>query len=392
MRTDGSWSDELLRAVIPVRCLSLSPVKRQVLQCLQSHCGPEHAFEIDLLKRHTKEGPTRDEEEFMRLACCVMDANAFETAQIPKDVINNKPALSTEEERPLNGLAPSLRGLYPLAAMMNHACTPNTRHGYDEKQKMTVRAASLIPAGTEITSSYTSLLWGTAARRHHLKITKHFLCSCPRCRDPQEGGSRLAALRCLTQSCQGSMFPEEPLEENTKWQCEECGHQVTGRQASLTQAMLGRLLSIVDNRNVLQMERFLSQHQHIMPSSNQIVIEVKCDLIRSYGHAKGYWLADVTMQQLELKERLCREMLELLERLGAGECRMRGLLLYELHCTLMELRHRRRDDLVDSSVQNAGREALSCVEEAAEILAEDISAPLDIQHRLRTCREAVITA
>jgi hypothetical protein len=28
-----------------------------------------------------------------------------------------------------------------------------------------------------------------------------------------------------------------------------------------------------------------------MPSSNQIVIEVKCDLIRSYGHAKGYWWA-----------------------------------------------------------------------------------------------------
>lgn len=91
------------------------------------------------------------------------------------------------------------------------------------------------------------------------------------------------------------MFPEEPLEENTKWQCEECGHQVTGRQASLTQAMLGRLLSIVDNRNVLQMERFLSQHQHIMPSSNQIVIEVKCDLIRSYGHAKGYsWAGEYT--------------------------------------------------------------------------------------------------
>jgi len=33
---------------------------------------------------------------------------------------------------------------------------------------------------------------------------------------------------------------------------------------------------------------------------------------------------DVTTQQLELKERLCRELLELLERLGAGECRMRG--------------------------------------------------------------------
>jgi hypothetical protein len=121
----------------------------------------------------------------MRLVCCVMDATAFETAQIPKEMISKKPAISTEEERPLNGLTPSLRGLYPLAAMMNHACVPNTRHGYDERQKMTVRATVDIPAGTEITNTYTSLLWGSTARRRHLAITKHFLCFCPRCRDPQ---------------------------------------------------------------------------------------------------------------------------------------------------------------------------------------------------------------
>jgi len=44
------------------------------------------------------------------------------------------------------------------------------------------------------------------------------------------------------------------------------------------------------------------------------------------------------------------------------------------------------------ALQNSGREALSCVEKAAEILAQDISAPLDIQHRLRTCREAVVAS
>lgn len=121
----------------------------------------------------------------MRLACYVMDATAFETAQIPKEMISKKPVVSTEEERPLNGLTPSLRGLYPIAAMMNHACVPNTRHGYDERQKMTVRATVDIPAGTEITNTYTSLLWGSPARRRHLGITKHFLCSCPRCSDPQ---------------------------------------------------------------------------------------------------------------------------------------------------------------------------------------------------------------
>jgi hypothetical protein len=100
------------------------------------------------------------------------------------------------------------------------------------------------------------------------------------------------------------MFPQEPLEEDSKWQCEVCERQVTGRQASFAQATLGRLLSIVDNRNIPQMERFLSRHQHVMPSSNQIVIEVKCNLIRSYGHVKGYswtgeYMVEITLCTIE---------------------------------------------------------------------------------------------
>ena len=130
-------------------------------------------------------GPTPEEVSFMRTACFTMDANAFETAQVPKHGINNNKIPTTEEFRPLNGLMPSLRGMYPLAAMMNHACTPNTRHSYDENQVMIVRATVHIPVGTEITNSYTALLWGTPARRHHLLHTKHFLCRCPRCADPQ---------------------------------------------------------------------------------------------------------------------------------------------------------------------------------------------------------------
>ncbi|KDR10160.1 Protein msta, isoform B [Zootermopsis nevadensis] len=326
VRTNGSWSRELLRASTPVRCLALSPTKRQVLQCLQRHGGSQHAFEVDILKQKTEKGPSTEEEAFMRLACCVMDANAFETAQIPL-----VKAVRTEE-----GTTPSLRGLYPLASMMNHACTPNTRHGYDERQRMAVRAAMHIPAGTEITNSYTSLLWGTTARRYQLAVTKHFLCACSRCSDPQEGGSRLAALRCLTPSCQGSMFPTEPLDDESMWECELCGCQATGRKAAITQ--------------------------------------------------------DVTTQKLELKERLCREVLQLLETLRAGQCRLRGLLLYELHCVLMELRARRGRDSSDATVQDLGREALACVQEAAEILAGDITAPVDIELRLSTCRRDVTTA
>jgi hypothetical protein len=110
----------------------------------------------------------------------------------------------------------------------------------------------------------------------------------------QERGSRLAALKCLTQTCQGSVFPIQPLEADTEWKCELCGRQMTGRQASLSQATLGRLLSVVNGRDAAQMERFLNSCHRVMASSNQIVVEVKCNLIRCYGHTKGYsWAGKV---------------------------------------------------------------------------------------------------
>jgi hypothetical protein len=46
VRTKGSWSPELLRASVPVRCLALSATERQLLHCLQLNSGPQHAFEV----------------------------------------------------------------------------------------------------------------------------------------------------------------------------------------------------------------------------------------------------------------------------------------------------------------------------------------------------------
>jgi hypothetical protein len=46
VRTKGSWSPELLRASVPVRCLALSPIKRQVLHCLHRNRGSQHGFEV----------------------------------------------------------------------------------------------------------------------------------------------------------------------------------------------------------------------------------------------------------------------------------------------------------------------------------------------------------
>lgn len=83
---------------------------------------------------------------------------------------------------------------------MEHNCVPNTFHYFGEdvdQYKITVKAACNIKKGEHITTMYTHALWGTQARREHLKETKYFGCTCKRCADPTELGSYLSAVKCL---------------------------------------------------------------------------------------------------------------------------------------------------------------------------------------------------
>lgn len=107
-----------------------------------------------------------DDEQIMKTICNIMDANCFET-------ITNR-----------NNNLISLKGLYPVAAFMNHCCVPNTMHNFNEHFQMIVKAALPIYKGQEITTTYTHLTWPTLLRQNHLVTSKQFVCACKRCRDP----------------------------------------------------------------------------------------------------------------------------------------------------------------------------------------------------------------
>lgn len=107
--------------------------------------------------------------ELMKRTCDILNTNSFEV------VVTS----SRDKDR-----TTSLRGLYPMGAFQNHCCVPNTRHHFDDQQRMHVNAVLPIAAGEEITMSYTDLLWDTLSRRQFLKITKRFSCNCNRCSDP----------------------------------------------------------------------------------------------------------------------------------------------------------------------------------------------------------------
>ena len=58
----------------------------------------------------------------------------------------------------------SIRGVYPLTAMMNSVCSPNTQNCIGEDFVCRVRAACPIKKGQEITTTYTLTLAGTFYR------------------------------------------------------------------------------------------------------------------------------------------------------------------------------------------------------------------------------------
>lgn len=256
------------RTLTPIRALLLNEKQRQFLSSLQAHILPQHGHEVRDLKEYF-DIPIAD-ENFMNLVCCVLDANAFQ--------ITN--AYGSQKM--------SMRGLFPVASLMNHNCISNTTHSFDKDYRMTVKAVKHISAGTEIFSCYTGVLWGTPARRRHLYKTKHFMCKCDRCSDPTERGTLLAALKCFSFDCPGSLLPIEPLNSSTAWRCLECSMNVPAKNIAAVQGALGSLMGTLDFGNAKQLENFLvNRVTKYIPRTNQIVVDLQCRLIWILGDTEG---------------------------------------------------------------------------------------------------------
>ncbi|XP_063839098.1 SET domain-containing protein SmydA-8-like [Ostrinia nubilalis] len=222
----------LSRALAPIRALRLSEDQKILMAALQVHSLPRHGAEVRELKECFD--IPEDDEDLMTLACCALDTNAFQIAT------------------PYGKKEMSLRGLYPVSGLMNHNCVPNTRHSYNKDSQMAVKAVKPIRAGCEIFTSYTGTLWGTPARRTHLYKTKHFFCECDRCADPTERGTLLAALKCFSAECPGSLLPINPLNASSPWRCIECDLRVPIKNICTIQSALGSLMGSLDFENVDQ--------------------------------------------------------------------------------------------------------------------------------------------
>ncbi|KAL1494288.1 hypothetical protein ABEB36_009911 [Hypothenemus hampei] len=361
----------------PIRSLLLNDADKEVISCLIAHDREEHGHEIDTLKKKLGFQFKEDDENFLKNVCRALDANAFEVA------------LGCETS------PSSVKGLYPLGSLANHSCVPNTMHVFNEKREMIVKAAVFIPKNSEIFHSYTRIIWGTITRLFHLHNTKHFICKCPRCKDPKEFGTYMSAILCKL--CKGVIIPVNQYKAFGKWQCQDCKNVIAGKEIGELMSLLGSILRDIRNDDFPFMYRFLQgKLKSVVPEYNQVTVELKYKIVWILGYKSGYSWNELSLEQLRIKEDICQELLLLLEKLRCGQSKMRGLLLYELFCCKREITTRtngRKQGNVKKITQrnciqkenvlgfffqaNPNIEAL--FSEAASILEYDITAPMEIK-------------
>ncbi|KAJ8935853.1 hypothetical protein NQ318_016872 [Aromia moschata] len=242
-------------------------------------------------------------------------------------------------------------------------------HVYDDKRRMVVRASVFIPKGCEIFHSYTRIIWGTPVRLYKLLKTKHFFCKCARCCDPTEFGTYMSSIYC--KKCKGKVIPVNPLKMECDWTCEDCKNVMAGAQVGEFMMILGSALKSCDNDGVPEVLKFLNgKLLNLVPETNQIVVEIKSKALWTLGHSEGFTWKELPTELLYVKKKFCEDIVSLLEKLRTGMCKMRGLVLFELYECSQELNSR-----VEKPSYETFQEAQRYLDEAAEILKYDVSAP-----------------
>lgn len=217
---------------------------------------------------------TTSEEEILNI-CSIFDTNAFDV-------------------RDTKGLV-NVRALYATVSLIAHDCKQNTRHYFvGDDFEIYVNATVPIKKGELITTSYTQSLWGTLARRKHLKQTKYFNCICSRCKDPTEFDLYVGSIYCTmcretdkTNSCP-KMISVDPLNPDANYKCEKCEHVIAAKQIEFGNDALRKEILSVDKTDPKQFEIFLEKYNNVLHPNNAHVLEVKYALSQMYGNLKGY--------------------------------------------------------------------------------------------------------
>ncbi|CAG4959972.1 unnamed protein product [Parnassius apollo] len=334
-------------ALLSLRCILLQkidPEKWKNLLEMQSHMecrtpGTEAYDEADefivgylinnFISKLDKE--TKDKyipeisKELIHRICGIIDTNALEI-RLPE--------------------GSELQALYCNTCILEHSCIPNTKHTFNHSNadkndlyKITVKVVVPVMKDHHITTMYSHALWGTQARRQHLKDTKYFSCKCPRCSDPTELGTYLSAMKCFgdgTKPCNGIHLPEDPLDDETDWACSECPVKVNNSQINMLISQMGEEVDgvLIMGGSVTMLENLLCRLSTFLHPNHYHLYSLKHSLIQLYGRQPNYMSEEI----LEKKIKMCKDLIGITNTLDPGNARLSlysSVLHHELHSALI---------------------------------------------------------
>ncbi|RZF49126.1 hypothetical protein LSTR_LSTR008412 [Laodelphax striatellus] len=346
-------------AIVPLRCLLLkshNPEKWNVLQTFEAHNSirkkltyiweSNQKYIVDRIRKTWKVEEFTDDE--IHSVCGFLEVNAFEVGQ--------------------SGI--SIRALYPNVFLVAHDCIPNTSHNDNENYQLIVRAAAKINKGQLITLSYANTLHGTMRRREHLRAAKFFDCICARCSDPTEMGTNMSSLNC-PKCTKGTVISTKPLDDRADWLCTNC------TQYSVPHDIIDKLLERIQNEldstrmdSIVELEDFLKKYQKVLHPQHYIMIAAKYSLSQLYGKAPGYVIHQLSEDLLRRKRDICKELLNVFDKIEPGYSRLRGVTMYEIHAPIMILFTRRfeANSIQKKEVKAELKQVVRYLREASKIL------------------------
>ena len=225
-----------------------------------------------------------------------------------------------------------IQAIYYKASFIEHNCLNNASKHFDSSHVIQIRAAVPIQKGEHISITYTDPMWGTFNRIMHLRETKFFTCSCRRCVDPSELQTYFSSLKC--QSCpvqnQGSLLPKNPLDDKTIWVCSVCDVEENPEYVEAVTRSIGEELIKLEKSNVSSCKSFLKKHSQNLHPNHYYLMDVKLALCQMLAY-KEYNTSD---KDLVLKQKLCSDLMNVINIISPGISRLRGVVLYELQKAL----------------------------------------------------------
>ncbi|KAI9590497.1 SET domain-containing protein SmydA-8 [Glossina fuscipes] len=303
----------IIRLICVARAINLSKEQRDLIYCLQANLDNNHRTEVRNAAKCFNKFPTDKKLiELMNRTVAVLRTNGFdETADRTND---NQEFF--------------YRALFPLFAIVNHDCVPNSYYMFEDKTNyMVLRASIDLPEGTEITTTYTKLFTGNIARHLFLKMKKNFTCKCPRCSDPTEKGAFISAVYCRDTNCSGLAVPEVTGLPHPNWNCLECKQKSTHAQMIKAQDFAsGAINAKINSHSLKSLIIYLNEKSDsFIPNSNYVIIDAKLQVIARLSKS----MEDCAQESAGVKAKYCQDILDIMDKLGLGDCVMRKYLEIE---------------------------------------------------------------